>query len=453
VRVLGPNHFVFEGLNPAHERATGLRSEDLAGRRPQDALDPVTAARVLARYKQCAREGRTITYFENLNLPSGITDWETTLTPVVDDSGRVVRIIGHGRALVRHPIAEEEVSPSQRELRRALDLSPNRVAILDRAGEIVYVNRAWRQFAEQSGFSGGGIGMNYLSVSTGGDPDSPTFAKLRHGLKRLLDGQITTFAHPYAAANHHFVLRATRIVLEGAVFVMASHQDITEIVKTQRELAHTTERLLAIQEEERARIAHELHDSTSQHLVAIGLGLASLRRGRVTDAVIEDMRRSLAEAHKEIRTLTYLLHPPKLEQNGLTATLRGFVEGYRRRSGLSIVTTLYGPLDELPFELQKTVFRIVQEALANTHRHAAATRVSVEISLKTKGLHVSIVDDGKAQQTAMINGVGIEGMEARVHQFEGVLTVRRRSFGMVVQAFIPRTGFSRLRPPGAANSA
>ena len=310
-----------------------------------------------------------------------------------------------------------------------------------------------RQFAEQAGFPSGGLGMNYRAVSTGGDPEGPAFVKLRHGLKRLLDGQITTFAHPYAAANHHFVLRATRIILEGVVFVMASHQDITEIVNTQRELAQTTERLLAIQEEERARIAHELHDSTSQHLVAIGLGLASLRRGRVSESVIEDMRRSLAEAHKEIRTLTYLLHPPKLEQNGLTATLRSYVEGYRRRSGLSVVTTLYGPLDDLPFELQKTVFRIVQEALANTHRHAGASRVNVEISLKAKGLHISVVDDGKAVQTAMINGVGIEGMEARVHQFGGALTVRRRPFGMVVQAFIPQTGFVRASRTAAANSA
>src|SRR5204863_6753203 len=126
---------------------------------------------------------------ETLTLPSGLKDWETTLIPVHDDKGRVVRIIGHGRELTqRQAVVEEEVSPSQRELRRALDLSPNRVAILDRAGDIVYVNRAWRQFAEQAGFPSGGLGMNYLAVSTGGDPEGPAFVKLRHGLKRLLDG-------------------------------------------------------------------------------------------------------------------------------------------------------------------------------------------------------------------------------------------------------------------------
>lgn len=439
VRVSGDDFF-FEALNPSHEAATGLPTKDIAGRRPHEILDSETADLVVARYRQCVEEDRPISYFETLALPSGRQDWETTLTPQHDADGRVIRLHGVARALTRLPKPDELITPSQRELRRTLDLSPNRVAILDRNGAIIYVNRAWREQAPVSGCSGE-LGSNYLDACTGEGVRNG--AALRDKLKRLLDGEIITFAFPYATGDRHYVLRATRIILEAMVFVMASHQDVTEAVRTQRELADVTERLLAVQEEERARIAVELHDSTSQHLVAVGLGLAALKHGKAREGLLDDMRLSLAEAHKEIRTLSYLLHPPKLSQQGLAATLRTFIDGFQRRTSLTVTTTLNGALETLPFDLQKTVFRIVQEALANIHRHAGAQRCAVDITLGDEDLRVTIVDDGKGPPAELVTGVGIQGMEARVHQFRGRLSITHQPFGMMVDATIPRSGFKR----------
>ena len=244
----------------------------------------------------------------------------------------------------------------------------------------------------------------------------------------------------------------------GAPRVALVHVDVTDVVTAQETLARSTELLLQVQEEERARIALELHDSTSQHLVAIALGLEGLRRRGADPVVLQDIHRALAEAQKEIRVLSYGLYPHRLSVQGLGATLRAFIDGFRRRTALSVVATTSGDLDGLPLEAQRTVFRVVQESLANVHRHAGgASRIAVEIALKRRGLRLTVVDDGRHGQpdgAVVATGVGIRGMQARFGQFNGDLTVTHRPFGTVVDGSISAEELyrdaglnGRTRPP------
>jgi PAS domain S-box-containing protein len=209
------------------------------------------------------------------------------------------------------------------------------------------------------------------------------------------------------------------------------------------------DRLLARQDEERRRIASELHDSTAQHLAAIGLNLMRIRAdaaGRAnTLDVLAEIDGSLEEATKELRAFTYLLHPPDLESEGLSATLGRYVEGFGRRTGLKITVQSSRSVDQLSLPLQLTLLRIVQEALTNVHRHASATSVSVNCRRVGKRMVLVISDDGQAaaevaghQSSKPIEvGVGIPEMIARMQQLGGNLQIDSGPNGTAVRATVP----------------
>ena len=321
VRCLGDQRFVYEGINPAHERATGLVAAHIVGRSPNECLEATVAEIVTGHYRACVKAGGPIHYVETLDLPAGRKIWETTLVPVRGADGAVEVLLG-------------------------------------------------------------------------------------------------------------------------------SCRDITEALDAQRELAENAERLFAVQEEERRRIAQELHDSTSQHLVAVAFGLAAVRRGRANAATLEDMTSELDEALREVRTLAYLLHPPTLAKEGLNKTLRGFVRGFARRTGLLVNVSVRGAVDSLPAPAQRALFRVTQEAIANAHRHSPARRISIELRHGRAGVRLTVTDDGGRPGAAPRNiqlGVGIPGMEARIQRLGGSFSFDTTASGTQVSAFIPTA--KAARPP------
>jgi PAS domain S-box-containing protein len=242
------------------------------------------------------------------------------------------------------------------------------------------------------------------------------------------------------------------------VTVTGIFSDVTGHKAARVETARLSQRILEIQEEERQRIAQELHDSTAQHLAAIGLNLMAVRGSnspRQRAKIFDDLESSLEEAAKELRTFTYLLYPPALATDGLDRTLRRYIEGFARRTGLYVTLRSSGAIDELSEALQQAILRIVQEALANVHRHASASRAAVSLRRVADRLHLVISDDGNRpiagecrkdrKAGPLPQGVGIAGMTARVKHFGGELDVRRRSAGMTVHAVVP-LGERRITP-------
>ena len=215
------------------------------------------------------------------------------------------------------------------------------------------------------------------------------------------------------------------------------------------------ERLVALQEEERRRIAAELHDSTGQHLVAGGLFLVQLRSlvGDVAGSadVMDQIQTTLREAQKEIRIFTYLLYPPDLRRVGLKETVERFVEGFARRTGIRLRIEVAGSADGAPYELQRSILRIVQEALSNVHRHAQATSVAVTLTSKPDRIQLRVADNGrgfaKANGGPVNPGVGLPGMEARIRQFRGDLKVYSGKRGTLVVATVPIAQRSAVSSP------
>jgi PAS domain S-box-containing protein len=232
------------------------------------------------------------------------------------------------------------------------------------------------------------------------------------------------------------------------ILVSGMFQDVTQLVGAQDEAENLTRRLLTLQDDERRSIARELHDYTAQHLVAAELNLGALRR---TLALPDEARRlmdsigvSLQRALSELRTFTFLLQPPELDDEPLSTTLRRYVEGFGRRTGLKTGLRVNPLADLLSAEQRRTVLRVVQEGLANVHRHAGATSVSVNVRRIGRRLHVVINDDGSGDKRLFerragehLLGVSVPGMAARIRQLGGKIEVSSRPAGATVHVAIP----------------
>jgi two-component system NarL family sensor kinase len=221
-----------------------------------------------------------------------------------------------------------------------------------------------------------------------------------------------------------------------------------------RAAANFGDRLLLLQEEVQQRIASDLHDSTCQHLIAASLNTMRMRRaaGDIDSAtkICDDIDASIDQALREIRSFSYLLHPQNLHDDGLKTTIEQFVAGFSARTSLQTHFEIAPEVDRLSYEKQRSVLRVIQEALMNVFRHANATHVTIAIVAGDTSFKLRISDDGcglPADQAisgpkALSFGVGIPAMRTRLQQLGGALQIRSSSApecrGTTLLAVIPR---------------
>jgi PAS domain S-box-containing protein len=204
------------------------------------------------------------------------------------------------------------------------------------------------------------------------------------------------------------------------------------------DLQKLSARLLHVQDEERRRIARELHDDLGQQLAALKMELSKLADAGAANDLVDG-------AVASVRNLSYLLHPPLLDETGLRAALHWYVDGMVKRSNIQITLTVTPPIfARLTRDIETTIFRVVQESLTNIYKHANSGSARVEIDRQPEWVVVRVRDYGKGvahaiagQERAPALGVGITGMRERVRQFGGELTVARAEPGTLVEAKIP----------------
>jgi signal transduction histidine kinase len=209
------------------------------------------------------------------------------------------------------------------------------------------------------------------------------------------------------------------------------------------ELDVLRERVAHAEASERRRIGRELHDSTSQLLVAAQLSMAAVaRRTFLTpeaQAALAEARQSIAGVQAEIRAVSYLLHPPPLPSDGLAQGLCAFCDGFARRTDLEITVKVARSLPRLSDRLELALYRIAQEALMNVYRHAQATKAVVRLRQAHGRIVLEIADDGVglASPWEHVSGVGISGMQARMTELGGALTLEAGRGGLRVRAAAP----------------
>jgi PAS domain S-box-containing protein len=245
-----------------------------------------------------------------------------------------------------------------------------------------------------------------------------------------------------ALRESHQLLSEARDDLEKRV-----QERTAELKSANENLRDLSTRLLKLQDEERRRLARELHDSVGQILAALSMNIGVVRaQSHKLDShgvrAISEMAQMLEHASKEIRTISHLLHPPVLEMAGLATALRWYADGFSERSKIKVDVEIPSDFGRLSDDLELAIFRIVQECLTNIHRNSGSATAAIRIRQEGSRLVVQVLDNGKGipkeKQGQLTEsgrtGVGFGGMRERLRQLGGTLEIQSRGNGTVINA-------------------
>ena len=238
-------------------------------------------------------------------------------------------------------------------------------------------------------------------------------------------------------------LQAAQAGLENRV-----KERTAELNAANANLRQLSARLLQMQDDERRRIARELHDSVGQLLAAISMNIGTVQSTPLVPAAAKaaaENAKLIEQISREIRTISHLLHPPLLDEVGLASALRWYVEGFSQRSKITVELDVPETIGRLDKDTEIAVFRVIQECLTNVHRHSGSNSASVRIAHEDGTFQVEIKDAGKGIPLEMLEaisssgrlGVGFRGMRERIAQLGGRLEVQSNGSGTVVKAILP----------------
>jgi two-component system, NarL family, sensor kinase len=221
-------------------------------------------------------------------------------------------------------------------------------------------------------------------------------------------------------------------------------------------LQNLSQRLLKTQDEERRKVARDLHDSTGQTLTALKMGLAvlehKLKQNQYTPDMMSEISALVDQALQEIRTTSYLLHPPLLDEAGFTSAAQWYVDGFGKRSGIEVNLDLATKRERLPITIETALFRVLQESLTNVHRHSGALEVSIRFQYQAETVMLEIRDCGRGIPTELLNrlreasseaGVGLAGMRERLNELNGKLEIESDGHGTSMRAIVPLPAIAR----------
>lgn len=251
-------------------------------------------------------------------------------------------------------------------------------------------------------------------------------------------------------------LAATRVALNRNVVNGAAELSVANatLQRQMRERHRLTSRLLQLQDEERRRLGRELHDSAAQNLAAMTMDLACLERVRnqlepSARRALDDCVTLVHQCVRDLRTISFLLHPPLLEKEGLGAAARAYADGFAQRTGTRVEVEVAPNLGRLGGEIEQALFRVLQESLTNIYRHADSPTVTIRLHEHHGVATLTVCDAGRGINPSLLRavehtngevGVGIMGMRERLQQLGGQLSIKSGRWGTMVRASAPLPG-------------
>lgn len=468
--------------NRGAERVFGYTQDEAVGRRitliiPHDRRDEEVT--ILNRLKR----GERVDHFETVRVrKDGTTrDISLSISPVKDASGCVVGASKVARDVTDRKHIERALRESEERFRAIVETSPECVKLVAFDGTLVHMN--------SSGLAMVGadcaetlVGKNIYDIVAPGHRE-----KFRAFNESICSGEKGALEFDIVSLNGIIRRMETHAaplqIPDGTIVQLAVTRDITERKRAEEELRKSEEklralageletqvrgrtrelelrnaeilqqseqlrdlskRLLQAQDQERRHIARELHDSAGQIVTVLGINLARIAqraRQNVPQVAeeVEDCRQLANQLSQEIRTTSYLLYPPLLDETGLHQALSWYIEGLRQRSGLEINLALSKNFGRLPREMELVIYRLVQECLTNIHRHSGSKSASISLFRAGEIVSLEIQDSGKEIPPEKLNilqlqggGVGIRGMTERVRQFNGEMDIKSDGAGTIV---------------------
>src|SRR5580658_6451573 len=442
---------IITSWNKSAERIFGYTPEEAIGQHITLIIPPERHAEesdILARL----RRGERVDHFHTVRRRKNGTflDVSLTISPVRDSSGRVIGASKVARDITEQKQAERALRESEQLFRVVTDASPIMVWLSGTDKLCYYFNKGWLDFVgrtlEQE--SGNGWAENV-------HPED--FDRCLQIYASNFDARLP-FEMEYRMRHHTGQYRwildrgvprhAPDGTFEGYVGGCLDINDQKDAAEKIR-IADDMTRLMKVQDDERRRIARELHDSAGQTLTVVGLNLAQLvERAQVIAPELAKEGREIEEIvqqlHREIRTTSYLLHPPLLDECGLASALNMYVEGVAERSDVAITLDGASAVGRLPADIELAIFRLVQECLTNIHRHSGSKTAVIRLTRDRESVRTEVRDHGKgipperlSEIQSQGSGVGIRGIRERIRQFHGEMKIESNASGTAVIVSIP----------------
>lgn len=489
---------IITSWNQGAERIFGYTAEEAIGQ-PITLVIPLDRRQEEVEILAKLRRGERVDHFETVRVRKDGTFLNVSLTisPIKDSTGRVIGASKVARDITEQKRAQEalrqhrererqiiaEVIAANAKFRAVFEQTTVFAGIMTNDGILIQANKVsldacgyraekefgkafwqtswWRNFPEsqekiRTATPFAAQGVPYRDILQYSHADSAA-RLLDFALYPIVDekGEVL-FLHPTGVditAQKRVEENYRKLAESLEVEVRARTRELERrnryVLRQSELLREFSRRLLQTQDEERRHIARELHDSAGQTLTVLGINLAQLaqkagRKAPEIAAQAELIQETVQQLHREIRTTSYLLHPPLLDETGLASALSWYTQGLSERSGLKIELEVPDDFPRLPRELELVIFRAVQECLTNIHRHSSSKTAAIRIAHEGSSIVVDVRDQGKgmpAEKLAEIqsgaSGLGIRGMRERLRQFDGEINFESDSSGTRVLVMIP----------------
>jgi signal transduction histidine kinase len=360
-------------------------------------------------------------------------------------------------------------------LQTIVEACASNVAVLDELGNILYVSKPWRLSAEKDGSRGGNhpLNLTYLERQSGPDAGRSNHSSaLAEDIQSILDGKVREFHNEYSRPSlsgaSWFMIHAARLDFPGtpgAFRILVNSLDITHARQTEETLRDLGGRLITAQEEERSRVARELHDDLNQRMALLSVELEQLsQRLRPSQSSLRNSINNLweraQEISSEIHRVSYQLHPSKLDHLGLVAAVKSLCLEVAARHEINIAFKVKGDIALLPKDVTLCLFRIIQESLHNVIKHSGAREAAVVLEGTPNFIQLSVSDTGRGFDVASSeskSGLGLVSMRERLRLVGGVSSIHSTARGTKIEVSVPLAGAdmrsAEMPFPGSARSA
>jgi len=435
-------------VNTEVERVFGRSQEQIKGKTDSEIFPPEQAAEYRANDLKVLHTGLTMEFEEIALLEDGPHTSIVHKFPLFDTYGNIFATGGVATDITERKRAEEALRRSEERYRLIVENQTEFIVKWLPDGTRTFVNENYcRTFGIAEADC---LGTSFYPLV---DP------KYREEIKRKVAALAVgkpefTEEHPsFLPDGKHWQQWTTRGIFDAGgnlIELLSAGRDITKLKQAEEELRQLSASLLRSQDEERRRIARDLHDSMGQDLVALATMLGQLRASipaskRKSRRLLTDCKALADKCIRDVRTLSYVLHPPVLDEAGLDEAIRDYVDGFTKRSGIHVELEVPPHVGRMAPDIELVLFRIVQESLTNIQRHSGSQHAVIRIH-RNSHLTLEISDPGRGFSATMQSGkddaqlevgVGIPSMQERVRLIGGRLDIDSSNHGTTVRVLIP----------------